>query len=198
MFARATFSFHPARPHTPSRFPAKSFLSPTYKHFPRNSFVSPTYAKTGGCTPRKMSARRHLFSLFSQTALSTIFLFNCLRTLSFSVAHLSPVPPAFSALFPQKRGYHSHLVISTQPVATCRRTTQSLFLYFLYLHPLHSPPIHNPVTAPSPILLPLLSQCSPVRGPTQTPCLPLSHRVRYTSTNANRSARCLHETRTHH
>ena len=62
----------------------------------------------------------------------------------------------------------------------------------------HSPPIHKPVTAPSPILLPLLSQSSPVRGPTHTPCLSLSHRVRYTSTNAIRSARCLHETRTYH
>lgn len=62
----------------------------------------------------------------------------------------------------------------------------------------HSPPIHNPVTPPSPIVLRVLSQCSPVRGPTQTPCLPLSHRVRYTSTDAIRSARCLHETGTDH
>src|SRR5258708_2083528 len=62
----------------------------------------------------------------------------------------------------------------------------------------HSPPIHNPVTAPSPILLPLLSQCSPVRGPTHTPCLSLSERLRYTSTNAIRPARSAHEARTDH
>jgi hypothetical protein len=61
---------------------------------------------------------------------------------------------------------------------------------------LHSPPIHNPVTAPSPIFLPLLSQCSPVRGSTHTPCLPSTRGLRYTSTDAIRSARSAHETRT--
>jgi len=68
--------------------------------------------------------------------------------------------------------------------------------YLLFFLLLHSRPIHNPVTAPSPILLPLLSQSSPVRGPTLTPCLSLSECLRYTSTNAIRPARCLHETRT--
>jgi hypothetical protein len=71
-------------------------------------------------------------------------------------------------------------------------------LYLLFFLFLHSPPIHNPVTAPSPILLPLLSQSSPVRGPTLTPCLSLSECLRYTSTNAIRSARFLHETCPHH
>jgi hypothetical protein len=62
----------------------------------------------------------------------------------------------------------------------------------------HSPPIHKPVTPPSPILLPLLSQSTPVRGPTLTPCLSSTRGVRYTSTDALRSARFLHETRTNH
>ena len=106
MFARAAFSFHPARPHTPSRFPSKSFLSPTYQHFVRNFFVSPTYAKTGGRTPLKMSARRHFLSLFSQSPLSALLFFNHLRTLSFSVSSLSPALPISSALLPQKQGVH--------------------------------------------------------------------------------------------
>ena len=37
----------------------KSNDSPRYAPLCRKSNVSPTYAKTGGCTPRKMSARRH-------------------------------------------------------------------------------------------------------------------------------------------
>src|SRR5580692_5862881 len=82
----------------------KSNYSPRYATLCRKSNVSPTYAKTGGCTPRKMSARRHVLSLFSPSSLSTLFLFNCLRTLSFSVAHLSPVPPTLFALFPKKPG----------------------------------------------------------------------------------------------
>ncbi len=69
-------------------------------------------------------------------------------------------------------------------------------LYFLFLCLLHSPPIHNPVTLPSPTLLPLLSQSTSVWGPTHTPCLPPSHRIRYTSTDAIRPARSLHEART--
>src|SRR5579859_8156414 len=43
----------------PIHFVSKAFISPTYEISVRNSFVSPTYAKTGGCTPQKMSARRH-------------------------------------------------------------------------------------------------------------------------------------------
>jgi hypothetical protein len=41
---------------------------------------------------------------------SASLLFNRLRTLSFSVAHLSPVSPALSALFPQKPGGVAPLV----------------------------------------------------------------------------------------
>src|SRR5258708_5549118 len=99
MFARGVFPFYPPRLHASSCFPSKPFVSPTYKITVRNSFVSPTYAKTGGCTPAKMSARRHFFSLFSQ---SRLLLFNHLRALLFSVAHLSPVSTVLSALFHQK------------------------------------------------------------------------------------------------
>src|SRR5260370_18455298 len=99
MFPRGAFSFHPPRLLASSCFPSKPFVSPTYKITVRNSFVSPTYAKTGGCTPLKMSARRHFLSLFSQ---SRLLLFNRFRTLSFSLAHLSPICPVLSALFHQK------------------------------------------------------------------------------------------------
>ena len=37
--------------------------------------VSTAYAKTGGCTSLKMSARRHFLSLFSQSPLSDLSLF---------------------------------------------------------------------------------------------------------------------------
>src|SRR5258708_31994533 len=99
MFARGAFSFHPPHLHASSCFPSKPFVSPTHKITRRNSFVSPTYAKTGGCTPAKMSARRHFLSLFSQ---SRRVLFNHLRTLSFSLAHLSPFSTVLSPLFHQQ------------------------------------------------------------------------------------------------
>jgi len=67
---------------------------------------------------------------------------------------------------------------------------------FLFAHSFHSSPIHNPVTAPSPMLLPVLSQWSPVRGPTHTPCLPSTRGLRYTATDAICPARSAHETRT--
>jgi len=104
MIARAFLSFHPARLHAPSCFSSKPLVSPTCKISFCNSFVSPTYAITGECTPPKMSARRHFLSLCSLSPLSALLLFNGLRTLLFSVAHLSPVAPALSALFPQNRG----------------------------------------------------------------------------------------------
>ena len=103
MLARGVFSFYPPRLYASSCFPSKPFVSPTYKITVRNSFVSPTYAKTGGCTPAKMSARRHFLSLFSQ---SRLLLFNRLRALLFSVAHLSPVSTVLSALFHQKPGVY--------------------------------------------------------------------------------------------
>jgi hypothetical protein len=103
MIARGLFSFCPPRLHASSCFPSKSF-------------VSPTYAKTaGGCTHRKMSARRHLLSLFSQSPLSALLLFNHLRTLSFSVSNLSAVLPISSALLRQKRGVHPLVLHLSQP-----------------------------------------------------------------------------------
>ena len=72
MIARGLFSFCPPRSHALSCFPSKSFVSPTCKFSSRNSFVSPTYAKTGGCTPSKMSARRHFLSLLPIHALPLV------------------------------------------------------------------------------------------------------------------------------
>src|ERR1700751_2572068 len=66
-FARTLFRFHPARLRAQSRLPSKSFISSA-----RNSFVSPTYAKTGGCIPPKMLARRHFLSRLSQFPLSAL------------------------------------------------------------------------------------------------------------------------------
>src|SRR5260221_14113823 len=104
MSARVVVSFHPPRLRDSSCFSSKPFVSPTCRIAVRNSFVSPTYAKTGGCTPLEMSARRHFLSLCSLSPLSALLLFNGLRTLLFSVAHLSPVAPALSALFLKKPG----------------------------------------------------------------------------------------------
>jgi hypothetical protein len=59
MLARGVFSFYPPGLHASSCFPSKPFVSPTCRITVRNSFVSLTYAKTEGCTPLKMSARRH-------------------------------------------------------------------------------------------------------------------------------------------
>jgi hypothetical protein len=201
MFARALYRFHPAHLHAPGRPTSNSFISPTYARLTRNSFVSPTYAKTGGCTPSKMSARRHFFSLSSQSPHSVLFLFNCLRTLSFSVSQSSAIFPTPSALLPEKHRVHplwsnqSHALPvrsnHSSPAANCRLSTVDCWL-------LHSPRIHKSVTGASPNNVRGLSQWRPVRGPTLTPCLSLSHRVRYTSTNALRPARSLHETCTDH
>jgi len=173
-----------------------------------------------------MSARRHFLSLFSQSPLSPLLLFNHLRTLPFSVSSLSPALPITSALLPPKRGVHplrSHQShgfpmrsdhSSSSPAVDCQLSTVGSPLtpftatltqkqggypswsfqfpateqlrsftpsttsftsfsvhrpFTILLPPLHpsfslsclllrSPPIHNPVTAPSPIFLPLLSQ----------------------------------------
>ena len=53
MRARAILSSYLPRSLALSRFPTKSFISPTCEITVRNFFVSPTYAKTGGCTPPK-------------------------------------------------------------------------------------------------------------------------------------------------
>ncbi len=203
MFARGVFSIYPPRLLASSCFPSKPFVSPTYKITVRNSFVSPTYAKTGGCTPLKMSAKNvgaPTFSLsflpippraFQSLAHSFVFrstpiscLHSAFRTLSPKTGGVPPLVRPIAFLYSPVR--------SSLFLLSCRLSTVGCLLL------LHSPPIHNPVTAPSPILLPLLSQCSPVRGPTHTPCLSLSERLRYTSTNAIRPARSAHEARTDH
>jgi hypothetical protein len=114
MLARGVFSSYPPRSRASICSPSKSFVSPTCKISFRNSFVSPTYAKTGGCTPPKMSARRHFLSLFSQSPLSALLLFNHLRTLSFYVSCLSAVLPTSSALLRKKPGVYP-LVLQLSP-----------------------------------------------------------------------------------
>jgi hypothetical protein len=126
---------------------------------------------------------------FQSFAHSFIFRITPIRSSSNSFRTLSP-----------KTGGVSPLV---RPIPTVgRRPFPILYLlyvpYFLYLRPFHSPPIHNPVIPPSPILLTILSQCSPVRGPTHTPCLPSIRGLRYTATDAIRPARSAHETRFNH
>src|SRR6266403_1939874 len=195
MSARGVFSFYPPRLYASSCFPSKPFVSPTYKITVRNSFVSPTYAKTGGYPRKNVGAPTFSLSFlpipplpFQSLAHSFVFrstpiscLHSAFRTLSQKTGGLPPLVRPIAFLYSPLR--------SSLFFLSCRLSTVGCLLL------LHSPPIHNPVTAPSPILLPLLSQCSPVRGPTHTPCLSLSERLRYTSTDAIRSARSLHEAR---
>src|SRR5258708_1657736 len=60
--------------------------------------------KWGGTTHPKMSARRHFHALPVPSTLSVLILFNCLRTLSFSVSPLSRIAPTSSPLFTKKPG----------------------------------------------------------------------------------------------
>ncbi len=161
MFARGVFSFYPPRLHASSSFPSKPFVSPTYKITVCNSFVSPTYAKTGGCTPAKMSARRHFFSLFSRSPLSALFLFNHLRTLSFSVAHLSLVSTVLSALFHQKPGVypllsdqsHFSTVPSDHPSSSSAVDCQLSTAFSSSPFTAHSQSCYPTFTHPSPCLV---------------------------------------------
>ena len=203
MFARAAFSFHPPHPHTLSRFPSKSFLSPTYENFARNSFVSPTYAKTG-VYPSQKCRRADIFFLLAHNPHS--------RPSCFSIiCALSHFPyPTYLQLFLylphsclKNRGCtpsgHVGLDVQNPPASEGGRykfPSPPLLLYLLNLLPLHSPGIHKAVTGASPIVLAGLSQWKAVRGPTQTPCLPSKRGLRYTSTDAIRSARSAHEART--
>ena len=60
--------------------------------------------KMSACPERSRGARRHFLSLLSQSLISTLFLFYRLRTLLFSVAHLSSAYPALVALFTKNQG----------------------------------------------------------------------------------------------
>jgi len=212
MFARALFRFHPAHLHASSRPTSNSFISPTYARSTRNSIVSPTYAKTRGYILPKMSARRHFLSLGSQSTLSPsvlpsppqlqrrrvfksfahsfIFRITLIRNLSNTFRTLAPKTGGTPPLV-QPIPHSSYEVRSFLSAANCRLSTVDCWLP-------HLPRIHKAVTGASPNVVRGLSQWRPVRGPTQTPCLSLSHRVRYTSTNAHRPARSLHETCTDH
>jgi len=204
MIARALFRLHPAHLHAPSRPTSNSFISPTYARFTRNSFVSPTYAKTGGCTPLKMSARRHFLSL-PPNFRSRLSFFSIVCALSPQktrgtpplVIHTAPerirrAKPARLGRRPLQRSSST----SCQSPITCHQPLFTGLRSLATCHSLHSPPIHNSVTAPSPIVLSVLSQWTPVRGPTHTPCLPSTRGLRYTSTDAIRPARSAHEART--
>jgi hypothetical protein len=220
MFARGVFSFYSPHFHASSCFPSKPFVSPTCEITVPNFFCFRCLRKNRGYAFQKMSARRHFLSRFPGSPRSLLLPFNHLRTLSFSVAHLSAVLPISSALFLKKQGGlplsgHTNCFRADWTCKTCPPRKAAATGEWFHESPvnnhsspvaghwspvagysLHSPAIHNSVTGPSPILLPLLSQCSPVRGPTLTPCLSLSECLRYTSTDAICPARFLHETRT--
>jgi hypothetical protein len=151
-------------------------------------FCFPYIRKNRGVYPSKnVGAPTFSLSFLPILALDSLAFQSLAQSFVFRIQPISHPSNIFRTLAP-KTGGTPPLV---QPIPP--------FLYLinlLYLLPLHSPPIHNPVTLPSPILLPLLSQSSPVRGPTLTPCLSLSECLRYTSTDAIRPARSAHETRT--
>jgi len=105
MIARALFRLHTAHLHAPGRPTSNSFISPTYAHFTRNSFVSPTYAKTGGCIPLKMSARRHFFSFSSQISAFGFLSSQLLaRSFIFRITSIHNLSNIFRTLCPKTRG----------------------------------------------------------------------------------------------
>ncbi len=176
MLARGVFSFYPPRLHASSCFPSKSFVSPTCKISFRNSFVSPTYAKTrgvGGISSQssvlrfrlvrpfkqRMSARRHLLSLLSQSPLSTLLLFNHLRTLSFSVSYLSAVLPTSSALFHQKPGCtpSSHTNASDGPRLSLRNLFSAFRLSVLCVSAVSPSSLYSPPATSFPCQSPITS-----------------------------------------
>jgi hypothetical protein len=169
MFARGVSSFYPPRLHASSCYPSKPFVSPTCRITIRNSFVSPTYAKTGGCTPVKMSARRHFLSLFSQSPLSALLLFNHLRTLSFSVSHVSAASSGVCALLRKNRGYPSR---SYQFHSASSFGNPSPLATGLSPFTSHSQSCYRPFTHPSPSLVTII----PSQG-TNSYTMPIAIRV---------------------
>src|SRR5882724_5939428 len=129
MSARGFLFFHPPCSRASIHFPSNSLVSPTCGFSSRNSFVSPTYAKTGGATLEKCR-RADIFSLLSRALhFSALLLFNHLRTLSFSVSHLSRVLPAGCALFGQNPGVHPLVIpiirLSLPPKPQIRHSLRS-------------------------------------------------------------------------
>src|SRR6266481_3650800 len=151
-------------------YPSKNVGAPTF-------FLSFLSVPTLGPLPFQSLAHSFIFRSTPISCLHSAF-----RTLSPKTGGVPPLVRPIAFLYSPLRSSFFFL--------SCRLSTVGCLLL------LHSPPIHNPVTPPSPILLPLLSQCSPVRGPTHTPCLSLSERLRYTSTDAIHRARSVHEART--
>src|SRR5882724_9088742 len=105
MFARGVFPFYSPRLHASSCFPCKPFVSPTCKITVRNSFVSPTYAKTAGCTPPKMSARRHFLPLSSQSHSPSSCFSVIYELFHFPDPTYLPPFPYLPHSFPKNRGY---------------------------------------------------------------------------------------------
>jgi hypothetical protein len=173
MFARARLPFHQA-PVLASPENSLSPMIPTLAHPSVNPNHSRTYVITrGGGSPSSISHHSRI------TTYPPAKFFPCVSYVK------TGGYPSWSYQFPATEYLRFFYL-------------RGDLLYFLYLLLPHSPPIHNPVTAPSPILLLLLSQSTPVRGPTLTPCLSLSQCLRYTSTDAIRPARSAHETRFNH
>jgi hypothetical protein len=199
MFARGLLPFHPARSPASGEF----FLSPTIPALALSyckSNYSHTYRLPRGGGIYRFPCQTNSPRSFTEARLSVLLTFRHLRTLSFSVAYLSPLPSMPFALFPQKRGgttpiwsYQSN----HSPPRHARPFPLPLPLPpFLPFPPFtaHSQSCYRPFTHLSPSLVTII----PSQGSTHTPCLSLSQCLRYTSTNASRPARSLHETRTHH
>ena len=167
--------------------------------YPSKNVGAPTFFRSSLTIPI-------LGSLFFQSfAHSFIFRITLIRNLSNTFRTLAPktsgTPPLVQPIPRSSNAVRSFLFAVSCRLSTvdCRLpsfTSSTSFTSFT--SSFHSPRIHKAVTGASPNVVRGLSQWRPVRGPTLTPCLSLSHRVRYTSTNALRPARSLHEACTDH
>src|ERR1700722_10060732 len=112
MFVRALLSFYPARCLASREFSLNSIIPTRLSRAPFerdarpscNSNHSRTYRIPGGGEIYRFSCQTNSPRPAPETPLSAFFHFTHLRTLSFSLAHLSTVSPALSALFPKKQG----------------------------------------------------------------------------------------------
>ncbi len=142
-FARGFLCFYPARPEQSRRAcpennrraplpasrqnPTKSNDSPRYAPLCCKSNVSPTYAKTGGCTPSKMSARRHSVPhsrnthLLPAAASAKAGFQSFAHSFIFRSTPISCAPNAFRTLRQKTGGYAPSAVI---PIRFHRRRSE--------------------------------------------------------------------------
>src|SRR5258707_1608825 len=111
MFARGVLSLHTAPPSVPKTPASKSCVPITSKLIENNPLQvlhSGHLRKTGGRGSYPLCQQEFGSPSFPRSfppisTLASLF-FNHLRTLSFSVSHLYPIPPAPSALFAKNQG----------------------------------------------------------------------------------------------